>query len=647
MSWCCFSPVRQPGDDNREKAAAPVPVQPLASQTTAAAQTAQACDVYLQQETSPMLPPARITPTTASATVSADALARASLVHADSSFVSAQGSLAGDLQPPNGGSTQFETSSAAGFQALHADLKTPSTSHAELSNTPILPPQPSSPAAAAHQAASAPAASSLTASNLAARFRGNARVSTSSVSSRASSVAMLLGVEDFAAADMEVPHETGLLPLAAFDDMSTEEFEIAMAEQQQANLLFLSPRVPKAMLRQRWSLEDYVLQKHMHQGYIADVVDARCKKSNLRVALKVYSLPEMSELERVQLLREIRLHGRMSHPYVITVYSAFMEQGIHSSQLGRAKYNHVVLVEEFADGGDLLGMMMRHGGRLNEAVAVNEVLRPLLAALVHLHAQGIVHRDLKPGNVLFDLRGTLKLADFGLALDLNEERANTRAGTLEFMAPEVLSCPAKSQPNENKDGQAGPGQEYTTTADSWAVGALLYSIICGRPPFRGQNNKEVAKKIMKDDAVLDLVFPDRMSNLARDFVTCCMCKDPADRPTVLELQEHALLALTRSSTVSPAPSAWLSKPTFPQGPPAAPPLYPSTGGPLGSPVAIPSPTSATAASFPLGFPPAAPSPPSPGVFSPGQLGAPSQHAGGSALSMASVAASLPKASHNI
>jgi serine/threonine protein kinase len=118
--------------------------------------------------------------------------------------------------------------------------------------------------------------------------------------------------------------------------------------------------------------------------------------------------------------------------------------------------------------------------------------------------QGIVHRDLKPGNVLFTATRQMKLADFGLALDLNEERANTRAGTLvgvsvttsglgaievksttplcathehpacpgwlsqEFMAPEVLACPAKRKPNENKErgvaGGQGPGREYTMTA---------------------------------------------------------------------------------------------------------------------------------------------------------------------------------------
>lgn len=77
--------------------------------------------------------------------------------------------------------------------------------------------------------------------------------------------------------------------------------------------------------------------------------------------------------------------------------------------------------------------MQKQGGSLSEAKAINLVLMPLLSALFYLHSQGIVHRDIKPENCLFDDNMVLKMADFGLSVDITEERANTRAGTLDYM----------------------------------------------------------------------------------------------------------------------------------------------------------------------------------------------------------------------
>eukprot|EP00798_Chlamydomonas_sp_ICE-L_P026786 gene26786-4373_t len=82
--------------------------------------------------------------------------------------------------------------------------------------------------------------------------------------------------------------------------------------------------------------------------------------------------------------------------------------------------------------------MRKLGGRLYERKAIKHVMLPMLEVLGYLHSKGIVHRDIKPENVLFMADSTLKLADFGLAIDVTEERANTRAGTLDYMP--VLQC---------------------------------------------------------------------------------------------------------------------------------------------------------------------------------------------------------------
>jgi len=383
----------------------------------------------------------------------------------------------------------------------------------------------------------------------------------SSALSRPRSVAQLLGVDDVGVEDMISPQEVTLLSLDEFSALTTTDVEealAAVANGEQCNLLASSPHMPPAMSRKLWSLNDFELVRHMHHGYVSDVVEARCRVTGVRVALKVYSLPDMSPLTRVQLLREMRLHLGLSHPNIVAMFAAFIEQGTLIEDAGgggmdlrRARYNHVVIVQEFAEQGDLLRMLKRYGGTLPERVAVNEVLRPLLHALTYMHGRGVVHRDLKPGNVLFDRGGVLKLADFGLSIDLNEERASTRAGTFDFMAPEVLRCPARNNPAEKKkvpvdadpETAKAAGPQYGTAADAWGVGVLVYAMLTGQPPFVSKRGdaKEVAAGITSSHPTLHMAAFPKLSPAARSFIRLTMAAEPADRPSVLEMQAHALL----------------------------------------------------------------------------------------------------------
>ncbi|GIL64071.1 hypothetical protein Vafri_18046 [Volvox africanus] len=200
--------------------------------------------------------------------------------------------------------------------------------------------------------------------------------------------------------------------------------DIISADGTTNSILAVSAALPARMRRPHWSLEDYQLLKQLHRGYASDVYQARCKVSGEMVALKVYKLAEQGDIQRMQLYREIKLHARLRHSNIVQYYACFLEQ------------QRVILVTEYATGGDLLRIMYKCGGRLFERQAVNLVLQPFLTALHYLHTQGIVHRDIKPENVLFAEGKILKLADFGLAINLREERANTRAGEISGVGKE-------------------------------------------------------------------------------------------------------------------------------------------------------------------------------------------------------------------
>lgn len=186
------------------------------------------------------------------------------------------------------------------------------------------------------------------------------------------------------------------------------------------------------------------------------------------LALQVYSLDAVIDLYKFQIFREVWLHARLSHENIIALHAAFQEG------------DQVIMVEEYADGCDLLALLQRHGGRLSEQLSVQAVLGPFVRALDYMHSMGILHRDVKPENILFTKDMVLKLGDFGLAIDVSKEAPVTRAGTLDYMAPEVLRCPYKSRPEENKGDVS---MHYGGAADVWAVGVLAFELLAGFPPF--------------------------------------------------------------------------------------------------------------------------------------------------------------------
>ncbi|GAX76143.1 hypothetical protein CEUSTIGMA_g3587.t1 [Chlamydomonas eustigma] len=291
-------------------------------------------------------------------------------------------------------------------------------------------------------------------------------------------------------------------------------------------ILALSPSLPANMARAVWCLKDYAIVEKMYTGYASTVYKAWCKSSGETVCLKAYNMGNLCELNCYQIYREVKLHSSLQHENIIKLFAAFQEA------------DQVVLVQEFADSGDLFLLLHRYGGKLPEKTAVEMILHPFLKVLTYLHQNCVVHRDIKPENVLFTRSMQLKICDFGLAIDLREERAVTRAGTLEYMAPEVLDCPFKNKPEENKERE---DLYYSLTVDSWAMGVLTYELLVGFPPFNEKQRAAIEEKIRSDQPR----FPSSMSEGARTFVLLALQKDPIERPTATELLHHAWIQSLR------------------------------------------------------------------------------------------------------
>jgi len=276
------------------------------------------------------------------------------------------------------------------------------------------------------------------------------------------------------------------------------------------------------------SATDYQLMRPaIYEGDMSEVFLAKDKLTGETVVVKAYKKRLMNGLDRFALDREIKIHGSLQHQHVVQLLTWFEDK------------EQVYLVQEHAARGDLFGVVRSDGPRsryCDEAVTAREVIVPLVLAVAYLHSNGIAHRDIKPENILLATDGSLRLADFGLSIDFNEERPVSRVGTLDYMAPEVFLCPPKHSPLENKHDRT---LVYSSKVDVWAIGVLAYELLTGASPFAsGGSLDEHANAVLYDE----LSFPVTMSVAAKAFIRGALKKDARERPVAAALLKCPWLA---------------------------------------------------------------------------------------------------------
>lgn len=295
----------------------------------------------------------------------------------------------------------------------------------------------------------------------------------------------------------------------------------------------VAPLCPAALRRTAasWSMSAFQVFRSCGGGRHSCVYSAACRTTGTNVALKVYHWFELSPINMEQVQREVTLHSNVHHPNAIPLYGAF------------ADGNNVVLVMEYAIGGDVYKRLHRHG-RYSEREAVSQVVAPVLSCFQHIHSMGYLHRDLKPENLLVGDDGTLKVADFGLSVDQGVERPVTRLGTLDYMAPEVLACPDKSMLDKHADPAGAAKVAYGQAADVWGIGVLAHELLTGRPPFEGKSREQVTARIA---AGRRNPLPEKVSDVAKSFINSCLQDCATQRLTCRELLRHPWIQAHRQA----------------------------------------------------------------------------------------------------
>ena len=236
------------------------------------------------------------------------------------------------------------------------------------------------------------------------------------------------------------------------------------------------------------------VQEVLGHGGMGVVYKARHVRLNRPVALKMlltgaHASPESRE----RFLREAEAVAGLRHPNIVQVHDMGDQDG------------QPYFTMEFVEGGNLAQKLAGTPQPPRQAAAL---LATLAEAVQAAHQSGIVHRDLKPANVLLTADGTPKISDFGLARRLDGEAGltwtGTAVGTPSYMAPEQ----AEARP-----------LTWGPAVDIYALGAILYELLTGRPPFRAETAAETVRQVISQDPVP----PSRLNGkVPRDLETICL-----------------------------------------------------------------------------------------------------------------------------
>jgi WD40 repeat protein len=256
--------------------------------------------------------------------------------------------------------------------------------------------------------------------------------------------------------------------------------------------------------RDKPSVAGYEILRELGRGGMGVVYQARQVSLDRVVALKMilpgaYAAP--SDLARFR--TEVEAIARLEHPNLVRVYEV-------GEQDGRPYFTM-----EFVDGRDLHRQI---GSRPQPPRQAAELVETLARAMHLAHQQGIVHRDLKPANVLLTREGVPKVSDFGLAKRLDSAVGPTLSGA-------ILGTPGYMAPEQ----AAGRGKEIGPTTDTYGLGAILYEMLTGRPPFQAATSWDTIRQVQDAEPV----SPRRLQpTVARDLETICLkClqKEPSKR----------------------------------------------------------------------------------------------------------------------
>ncbi|XP_051974747.1 protein kinase C theta type-like [Xyrauchen texanus] len=258
--------------------------------------------------------------------------------------------------------------------------------------------------------------------------------------------------------------------------------------------LYATPRKE----HRKFVLDNFTLHKMLGKGSFGKVFLAELKGTGQFFAVKALKkdVVLMDDDVECTMVEKRVLSLAWEHPFLTHLYCTFQTK------------ENLFFVMEYLNGGDLMFHIQTcHRFDLPRSTFY---AAEIICGLQFLHSKGIVYRDLKLDNILLDIDGHIKIADFGMCKEnmVGEARTCTFCGTPDYIAPEILL-----------------GQKYGTSVDWWSFGVLLYEMLTGQSPFHGQDEEELFQSIRTDDPC----YPRWLTRDARDILVKLFVREPERR----------------------------------------------------------------------------------------------------------------------
>jgi WD40 repeat protein/tRNA A-37 threonylcarbamoyl transferase component Bud32 len=264
-----------------------------------------------------------------------------------------------------------------------------------------------------------------------------------------------------------------------------------------------NPAQPGEMSRS-YLFGDYELLNEIARGGMGVVYKARQISLNRIVALKMVLHGPFSSAEFIQRFRtEAEAAAGLQHPNIVAIYEVGRHDGYHYFSM------------EYIEGCDLSELVREHPLPARRAAAY---VKTVAEALEYAHQKGVLHRDLKPSNLLLDIFDEPRITDFGLARLVKQESHLTVTG-------QALGSPGFMAPEQ----AAGKMNDSSPLNDIYSLGAILYNLITGRPPFQGETLPDILLQLQNNDPIPPRHLNPNVPLPLQNICLKCLQKDPAKR----------------------------------------------------------------------------------------------------------------------
>ncbi|ODV72059.1 Pkinase-domain-containing protein, partial [Cyberlindnera jadinii NRRL Y-1542] len=299
----------------------------------------------------------------------------------------------------------------------------------------------------------------------------------------------------------------------------------------------------------------YSLLERIGDGAFSTVFRAHDKELDIDVAIKIIDKTELTKSQMDVVLKEVAIMRRLDHPNVVKMYNYINTETV------------CFIIMEYVSGGELFNQIVKLT-YFSEDLSRHVIIQ-VVKAIDYLHSEvGVVHRDIKPENLFFEkiplfpreagssvhrrasddsskvdeggfvqnvgggTVGRVKLGDFGLSKVLWDSNTKTPCGTASYTAPEIV-----------KD------ESYSKSVDMWAIGCVLYTMLCGFPPFYDSDPKTLTLKVSRGEYTFLSPWWDEISKEAKDLVSHLLTVDPTKRYSPEEvLNDPWILKNSRPTT---------------------------------------------------------------------------------------------------